>query len=234
MFILVMVLSFAVSLLLLLGVDRLFSQSMQLVRGMLAAGIGGVYAGLCLLPGLGFLGGLFLRMAVLLGIGYIAYGWSVKELSVFTLLNLAIGGGRIWSVLSAVFILVFTLKNRRGCVPVVLQLGGKVMEFSALRDTGNTLIDPLSGKRVLVVGADIAREMLGLTLAELQNPVGTLEERKDTTLRLIPYSAVGVPSGMLLAARPQSLKIGKRQRGDLVAFAPQILGTSYKALAGGI
>ncbi len=234
MYMLVMALSFAVHLLLLLGTDRLFSQSMLLMRGLFAAALGSLYTGMCMLPELALLGVMPIRIGVLIGIGCLAYGWSVRELLVFCLLNLAIGGGRIWSILAAIAVLVLTLKGRRRCVPVELQLGGQIIRFMALKDTGNTLIDPLSGRRVLVVGADIAREMLGLTPAELENPVETLQNRRDFALRLIPYNAVGSTGNLLLAVRPEQLRIGRHRRGDLVAFAPQVFGTTYKALAGGI
>ena len=54
--------------------------------------------------------------------------------------------------------------------------------------------------------------------------------------RLIPFRAVGVSGGMLLAMRCDALRIGKRTvRGGVVAFSPTPVsdGGGYTALIGG-
>ncbi len=121
-------------------------------------------------------------------------------------------------------------------VTVLIDFRGQKRMLTALQDTGNTLQDPVTGRNVLVVGADIAREMIGLTQEELLHPLETMEKWGDVGLRLIPYRSVGQPGGMLLAIQPDSLQIGKEERKDLVAFAPQIIGRgeAYQALAGGV
>ncbi len=76
------------------------------------------------------------------------------------------------------------------------------MQLIALRDTGNTLRDPLTGEQVLVAGADVGEKLLGLTAQQLRNPVETVAQSTLRGLRLIPYRGVGQPGGMLLAVRP--------------------------------
>ncbi len=106
-----------------------------------------------------------------------------------------------------------------------VQLGEKSQSVRVLRDTGNTLRDPISGQTVLVAGRALLETLLpGRVLAsELRDPA-TLMERLNIDypkLRfcLVPYRAVGVESGLLLALRC-SLVHGKRREPILAAFSP--------------
>ena len=119
-----------------------------------------------------------------------------------------------------------------GYVPIELNYMGKLLRLTALQDTGNTLRDPITGRSVLVVGADAAHQLTGLTKEQLQNPVETMGAIPG--LQLIPYSSVA-SRGFLLALRLQNVRIGKWQGSSLVAFAPEGLGSegAYQALTGG-
>ena len=126
------------------------------------------------------------------------------------------------------------LRKRPGrCVPVVIGLGEEKLELLALRDTGNTLRDPITGREVLVVGADVAGELTGLTREQLLAPVESVGALEG--LRLIPYRTVNNGSGFLLALRLQDVIIGKRRGNSLVAFAPEEISAegAYQALTGG-
>ena len=104
----------------------------------------------------------------------------------------------------------------------------------ALRDTGNTLRDPITGGEVLVIGADAAGELTGLTQAQLRNPIDSLGTIPG--LRLIPYHSIGNEGGFLLALKLQNVKIGSWKGSSLVAFAPEGLNLegTYQALTGGV
>ncbi len=121
-------------------------------------------------------------------------------------------------------------------VPVTLTLRGRRVRLSALRDTGNTLCDPVSGERVLVAEWHCADALLPLALRqeEFQSPAALALRLKDYRPRLIPYRAVGTASGLLLAL-PCTVTIGKQSREGLVAFSPSPLsdGGGYEALTGG-
>ena len=121
-------------------------------------------------------------------------------------------------------------------MPVVLRKGKNVCRLVALRDTGNTLTDPISGQSVLVVGSEIAWELLGITRQQLHSPLETMASGKIPGLRLIPYRSVGCSAGMLLAAAMDEVIVDGQPSGALVAFAPQTIGKTetYQALAGGI
>ena len=123
----------------------------------------------------------------------------------------------------------------REYVPVTLSYQGRTASFTALRDTGNTLHDPITGEPVLVVSGQIGEALTGLTQRELASPLETLAARPLPGLRLIPYHAVGNPGGLLLAMRFPGAMVGKKQQNVLVAFAAEGLGHTgmYQALTGG-
>ncbi len=248
---LVVLLNFLVDFLLLCGTNRLFGYRAGAKRCAVAAVLGGLYAGACMLPGFRFLGAVFWRLLCLMGMTVIAYGWGKSALrrgALFLFLSFALGGaamgnGTFWGILVAAGLICllcfYGFRGRPGektYVPVKLEFNGKERYFTALVDTGNTLTDPLTGRSVLVVGSDIAREMLGLTEDALGHPLETITRAKDLRLRLIPYRAVGQPAGFLLAICPDKLTVGKELRQDLVAFAPQEIGRGevFDALAGGV
>lgn len=249
---LVILLNFSVDFLLLIGTNRLSGYPAGMPRSALSAGLGAVYAGWCMLPGFHFLGGCFWRLVCLCLMALIAFGSNRSTLrrgTVFVLLSMALGGiatglGSVsfgTLLLAALGVAVLCLLGFRGktgaeYVPVELQYGGKRICLTALRDTGNTLSDPVTGQQVLVVGADIGWDLLGLTTRQLADPVGTMEQGGIPGLRLIPYRAVGRPSGLLLAVRLEEVKINGAAAGHLVAFAPESFGRTevYQALAGGI
>lgn len=246
----VFLLNFLVDFLLLLGAGRLCGFPVKLSRAGIGAALVGIYASACLLPGFLFLGNLLWRTVSLGAMAVIAYGVSRSALRrglVFAFLCLALGGavmgigkGGVVGILSAAGVLcllcVFGFRGRIGgasYVPVELSYGEKHLHVTALQDTGNTLKDPVTGREVLVVGAEVARQLTGLTREQLRSPVesvGTLPG-----LRLIPYRTVGENGGFLLAMRLQNVRIGTWQGSHLVAFAPEQLSAegAYQALTGG-
>lgn len=248
---LAVILNFLVDFLLILGTNRLTGYPPGGNRAALAAMLGGIYGGCCLVPSFRFLGGTVWRLVSLVLMAGIAFGWNRSALqrgAVFVLLSMALGGiamglsGRtFWMILGAAGIVWLLCRaGFRGClgsreyVPIALCWEGRKLELLALRDTGNTLRDPVTGEQVLVAGADVARELLGLTTEQLCRPVENLGLIPG--LRLIPYRAVGQQGGMLLALRFQDVWIEKKHCSPIVAFAPQILGRgeAYRMLTGGV
>jgi stage II sporulation protein GA (sporulation sigma-E factor processing peptidase) len=121
---------------------------------------------------------------------------------------------------------------------VTVRHGDRRAEFTALQDTGNTLRDPISGLPVLVVDGDLAETFLpgaGAFPGGLQRPMELLEALSEPGARLIPYKTIGVERGMLLAFRPEEVKVDGKQEELLIAFSPVPVsdGGGYKALLGG-
>lgn len=248
---LVVILNFLVDFLLIMGTNRLAGYPIGWGRGILAAVLGGIYGGMCLVPGFRFLGNHFWRVASLSLMAVLAFGYNrsaIQRGAVFILLSMALGGialgssGSFWMlILAGAVVWLLCRVSFRGTIgsqeyiPVELNWQGKRMSLVALRDTGNTLRDPLSGEPVLVAGADVAWELLGLSEHQLLHPMETLTTAKLPGMRLIPYRSVGQPGSMLLAVRIQDVKIEKCKKSYLIAFAPQELGRGevYRMLAGG-
>lgn len=248
---LVMGLNFVVDFLLLLGTNRLSGFSPGWCRSTLAALLGGIYAGACMLPSFRFLGNGLWRMVSLCLMGTVAFGMNrgaVKRTGVFLLLAMAMGGvatgmGRNdFGILVVSAVVVWLLcrlgfGNRIGgreYVPITIQSGDVSVSLTALKDTGNTLRDPITGEQVLVIGPEYAGKLLGLTEKQLSSPMETMLSGAVPGLRLIPYRAVGQPGSMLVAKR-FAVIIGNQRRNALVAFAPEQIGKGevYQALTGG-
>lgn len=250
---LVMVLNFLVDFLLLLGTNRLSGFPAGSWRCAGASLVGAVYSGACLLPGFRFLGNFLWRGISLCLMGGMAFGCNASALKrggIFLLLSMAMGGialslgrGDVLSlILCAALCLLLSLVSFGGqvggreYVPLKIVYEGKSASLIALKDTGNTLRDPVSGERVLVISPEIAGRLTGLTLKQLQHPLETIALRPIPGLRLIPYRSVGNAGGFLLAKRFEDVTVGEKKQSALVAFASEGLGKGeiYQALTGGM
>ena len=249
---LVMVLNFLVDFLLLLGTNRLSGFPADPWRCAGAALAGAVYSGVCLLPGFSFMSN-FLWRGISLGLMCVlAFGVNASTLKrggVFLLLTMAMGGAALQfssggmgsMVLCACFCLLLSIisfggqTSGREYVPLKIVSGDKTASFIALKDTGNTLRDPLTGEAVLVVSASVAERLTGLTAIQLRHPMETLTASKISGLRLIPYHSVGNAGNFLLAKRFEHVEMDGKKKSLLVAFAPEGLGNGgiYQALTGG-
>ncbi len=131
---------------------------------------------------------------------------------------------------------------RRELVPAVLTLEGRRVALTALVDTGNTLTDPATGRPVMVAegeGVGSLSRRAAPAPEELRRPVETLErlgrQGWQGRCRLLPYQAVGVECGMLLALRLDGARVGTEDYGKLLlALSPTRLtdGGGYHALIG--
>ena len=238
-----------IDLLLLLTVCRMYGLPAQRYRLVAASALGGGYTGSCLVSGFYFLGNIFWRLVFLAMMAIIAFGlqWkTARPCIMFLLLNLAVSGvvgavnaSSVWAVVGggliiAAMCLIFCRGSGMGnYISVELLYGKKHLQLTALCDTGNTLRDPLTGRSVLVIGADAAYQLTGLTKDQLRNPVESVGVLPG--LRLIPYHTIGQPRGLLLALYLPKVKIGNWQGSSLVALAPECVGSesTYQALTGG-
>ena len=247
---LLILLNFLVDFCLLVGTNRFAGYPNGMKRCILGGILGGLYAGACMIPGFHFLGNEFWRLVSLVLMGGTAFGWNRSGLqrgAVFLILSLALGGiaagmnGKSFLGLVTAGGMIWLLSRmgfrggQKEYVPIELSWNEKRMSLIALRDTGNNLRDPITGEQVLVAGADVGEKLLGLTRYQLAHPVETLASGCIPGMRLIPYTAVGQPGGILLAVRFQGAKIGNTYGDPLVAFAPDVLarGEVYQMLTGG-
>ncbi|MBQ2855317.1 MAG: sigma-E processing peptidase SpoIIGA [Oscillospiraceae bacterium] len=249
----VMAINFLVDGLLLLGTNRLTGFPADWKRTAAAALFGAVYSGVCLLPDLRFLGNFLWRAVSLLLMASIAFGWNCSTLrrtGVFFLLSLSLGGcsvmlnsrqapallmaaAGIWFLCRAAF---GDPTGSREYIPLEIRRGDRTVKLLALRDTGNTLRDPITGEQALVISPEAACRLTGLTEEQLRTPLETMTAGGLPGLRLLPYHTVGRSGGMLLAMRFADVRIGSRKQSALVAFAPENFGgkEAYQALTGGV
>lgn len=116
--------------------------------------------------------------------------------------------------------------------------GGEIM-LTALNDTGHSLTDPVSNKPVIIAEWQCCKPFLPAGI-EPERPVEALKQCREAGIsgaRLIPYRAVGVDCGMLLALRALSVSVNGQPQGSLlVAMSPTPVddGGGYQALIGGI
>lgn len=133
-------------------------------------------------------------------------------------------------------------------VPVYLRLGEKTVRFNALIDTGNSLIDPLTGYPVMVVEADSVKELLPPEVysSVISNNIvcyTQMGEDHDNSwvkrIHLIPFKSIGRENGMLTGFRPDHIHVVKegsqREINDVVVGICGIKlsnSSKYSALLG--
>lgn len=128
-------------------------------------------------------------------------------------------------------------RRSRPTAEVTLTLGARRVDLRALRDTGNTLCDPLSGTRVLIADANALRPLLpgGIPGADLSDAAALYralarEPALSSRLRLVPYAAVG-GGGMLLCVRPDRVVVDGAEAVLLAAISPTPLARGdYNAI----
>ncbi len=267
-------LNFAVNYLLLACAGKLDGAPMARGRCALAAALGAGFGALTLLPGGAFLEHPVCKAGAAVLMLLAAFGRSERLLrtgGLFLVLSCAFGGGLLLlsrggrglpgGSLSMRDILIAAALSY-GCLSLVLRgqfthtrTGGQLQELTlsrqgrsvtvlALRDTGNTLQDPLTGRPVVVIeGARVQSLVPELPLLDrqsLSDPVALLRDlggqAGSLRLQLLPYRAVGVECGMLLALRMDQADYGTRSyRNCLTALSPTPVsdGGGYCALIGG-
>ncbi len=116
-----------------------------------------------------------------------------------------------------------------------IALEGGAVTLTALRDTGHSLTDPADNRPVAVVFWQALSGILP-GWADPADPIRSVEQchaAGSRQARLIPYRAVGVECGMLLAVRTQGVTVDGKPMGKLlVALSPTPVddGGGYQAL----
>ena len=245
-----MIVCFFVDFLLILGTDSLCGYPIEFSRSCVAALYGGVLGGMYLLYDIMPSVSLLYAAGSLVFVGLIAFGISIdaiRKCGIYILLHLALNGlaqnlssqSFLTTILGALGLFTLCALGFRGklggrtYIPVELSYGKNVITVTALRDSGNDLRDPITGKPVLVIDVDTAEKLTGLSRQQLYRPLETMGMLPG--LRLIPYKSVG-GTGFLLALRLAEVKIGSWKGSSLVAFSPEVLNAEgiYQALTGGV
>lgn len=259
--------------LLLLATAKVCAVSPSRIRLGLAALLGAAYALAVIMPGLGFLSTLPVKLAAAVAMLLVAFGGQRRLLriaivflavsaafagAIFAVTYMNSGSGAFVTVSVPVLVLSFAIcyaavtlvfrrvgQHKGELRQLSVTLGERSLKTRALVDTGNSLTDPITGKPVIVIGAADAAPLFGKAeldaVFELQKSgAATALERLaalgiGSRYRLIPYSAVGVRGGMLLAFRADCVLLDeKEQDAVLIALSPNDVSDNgtYSALVG--
>lgn len=247
--------------LLCLAAARICGVVLRRARYLAAAVLGGAYSVCSILPGLEFLRLWPVKLCLWLFMALIAFGGerrffrcALSFLAVSALfggaiyaLNLTSGSPKSsflvfavsFTLCYAVISLFFSGKAKmrdKERLKLTISLNGRESELMAMLDTGNSLTDPLSGEKLLILSPQALSPLLGETskLFEL-DAVSALEalsgiESLRGRLRLVPYSAVG-GRGMLCAVRLDSAVIGEKElKSPLAAVSKDVHGDGFEAI----
>lgn len=228
------------------GVSGLLRISLNYIDLLAGAAMSGVYVLICMITENRYFLSVPMYILSVLLTSFLSFGvrkrcWT--GIFCFTLLYLALGGvcvekkGLLSLIIGTagilLVVLLIQLERKQEYLPVRLRYNCRDYSFLALLDTGNFLKDPITGGPVLIVGADIAQEMTGLTVKQLRTPVESLSLLPGS--RLIPYKTAGVSGVFFLGLYVRNLKVGPWQGGGVIALSPEFLGSkeTYQALTGG-
>lgn len=110
---------------------------------------------------------------------------------------------------------------------LIVELDGKKAVLTALADTGNILVDPISRAPVIVAELEALKGLfdysirVGLSSEDLQEGLGLMTER-GMRARLIPFSSVGKPNGMMVGFVPDRAAV--RRGGSLLPMGRCVVG----------
>jgi len=173
-------------------------------------------------------------------------GLSLKNGVLYSAMDvkmIALSAAGCYVIFTAVFPRVAKQVKGREVLPAVLRYGERKVTLLVLVDTGNTLSDPVTGRPVLVANFENVAPLIppgvSLIAGDLSDPVKTLqrlaEQGVGNSFRLLPYQAVGVECGLLLALRLDNARVGTRDYGPiLAALSPNRVsdGGGYSGLVG--
>ena len=129
--------------------------------------------------------------------------------------------------------------SSREMVQLEIEILGEHLSLTALLDSGHTLTDPATNRPVIVADVRSLKHLLpdGIDPTQPVEGIKCCRMAGIGGARLVPYRAVGIDCGMLLALQTKSVRIGGRRLGNLlIALSPNPVddGGGYQALIGGI
>lgn len=122
-----------------------------------------------------------------------------------------------------------------GQIALIVEIGGKRATIRALIDSGNELVEPVSGKRVIIVEKNILKPLVPEEVMNCLEQMAPLFltgsngfEDWARRLVLIPFRSVGKQSGVLTGIRPDMVYL--KHKGKRVELPGVILGLESNSL----
>ncbi len=176
------------------------------------------------------------------GIVYV-FGQSQWSLMVFSFITVGIILKIFWEVIQS------RITKEKLLIPVKISFDNRVIDLSALLDTGSSLKDPLTNMPVMVVEFKAVQELLPIEIKgifeksqedDLNYVTAIISKSKwFSRFRLIPFSSLGKENGMLIGFKPDFIEIGEDEdkrdiKNVIVGIYNRSLSRNerYKALLG--
>ena len=114
----------------------------------------------------------------------------------------------------------FLIKNKIAkkdttCV-INIKFDSKEVTTDAVIDTGNFLKEPITGNPVIIVEKEILKDTISANILDnLQNIISGkagIEEKYLPKIKLIPFTALGTESGLLLGIKPDEFTINYQEK----------------------
>lgn len=112
-----------------------------------------------------------------------------------------------------------SLKIEKQRVLIQVEIGSRNLQTLVLKDSGNLLREPLSGKPVVLLAPEIIGNVLPETVKiMLQQEDWSIETvmemlaKESIVARLIPFSTMGEKQGLTVAVKPDAITVGKGDR----------------------
>lgn len=104
-----------------------------------------------------------------------------------------------------------------GQVALIVEIGEKKQVIRALIDSGNELIEPVSGKRVIIVEKRVLKTLIPRDVMESLDEMtplltGSNYEYWGRRLVLVPFRSVGKNSGVLTGLRPDAVYLKHKSK----------------------
>ena len=127
-------------------------------------------------------------------------------------LKTAILGGIVgFAILVIAFKIIKEKRNKKNLFcNIDIRIEDKVKTFHSLIDTGNLLKEPITGNIVIVVETEALKELVPTEILDrAQNIMSenvNIDKKYISKIRLIPFSSLGMPNGMLVGIKADEVK----------------------------
>ncbi len=129
-------------------------------------------------------------------------------------LKIAILGGIVGfvTIVIAFKIIKGKMTSKNMYCKIEIEIDGKKAESNAMIDTGNLLKEPISGKPVIIVENEILEniipdQILNSTQEIIKGDTEGIPIEYLSKLRVIPFTSLGMPNGMLLGLKANQITI---------------------------
>lgn len=185
------------------------------------------------------MGGVTIGAMYFIGLSGITHN-SAVYLDSITYFNIALGCILTYIIFNSLAgFLKVRLIREKTTTEVLIELEDKKTEVRGLVDTGNFLTDPLTGKPVIIISKEAAKNILPLDIVDLavneaNNNIAYEKLMKSdyaNRIRFIPYKSFGEGKGVLIGVRPDKVRIelkGSKKNKNFITIPDGIILAIYK------